>query len=60
VKLAKISKRAQRDLDKIREHIRRDDPDAAERVRLALLETADLLAANVAAGQKILNAAPRH
>ena len=58
--LARISKRAQQDLRQIREYIALDDPEAAERVEKALLDTADLLAQNIEIGRRIPNAAPRH
>jgi len=60
VTLARISKRAQQDLRQIREYIALDDPEAAERVEKALLDTADLLAQNIEIGRRIPNAAPRH
>ena len=60
MRLAHISKRAQRDLAQIRAYIATDDPEAAERVRRALLDTVDLLAQNTEAGKPILNATPRH
>ena len=60
MKLARLSKRAQRDLNKIRKYIAEDDPIAAERVRLAFLATADLIAENPELGIRILNAGPRH
>jgi toxin ParE1/3/4 len=57
---AKISRRAQRDLEEIRDHIATEDPEAAERVWQAFLDTADLLARNAEIGRHILNASPRH
>ena len=57
---ARISKRAQQDLERIRGHIAADNPAAAERVRDAFLDTADLLAENREIGAVILNASPRH
>ena len=60
MKPARISKWAQRDLEKIRDYIARDDPDAARRVWNACLDVADLLAENAEAGTKILNASHRH
>lgn len=60
MKFARLSKRAQRDLDLIHEYVSRDNPEAAEEVRLALLATADLLAQNVKAGTLIRNAPARH
>ncbi|MGH7971503.1 MAG: type II toxin-antitoxin system RelE/ParE family toxin, partial [Limisphaerales bacterium] len=55
-----LSKKAQHDLELIRDYISRDDPAAAQDVRLALLATADLLAQNVEAGTLVRNAPPRH
>ncbi len=60
MKFARLSKKAQRDLELIREYISRDNPEAAEGVRLALLATADLLAQNVEAGTLVRNAPARH
>jgi toxin ParE1/3/4 len=57
---AKISRRAERDLEEIRDYIATDNPEAAERVWQAFLDTADLLARNVDIGRHILNASPRH
>jgi toxin ParE1/3/4 len=57
---AKISRRAERDLEEIRDYIATDNPEAAERVWQAFLDTADLLARNVGIGRHILNASPRH
>jgi plasmid stabilization system protein ParE len=60
VKFARLSKRAQQDLELIREYISRENPQAAEAVRFVLLATADLLAQNVEAGTLVRNAPPRH
>lgn len=57
---AKISRRAQRDLEEIREYIATENPEAAEHVWQAFLDTADLLARNVGIGRHILDASPRH
>lgn len=57
---ARISKRAERDLTGIENYIAANNPQAAERVRQALLDTADLLANNSDIGSNILNASPRH
>ena len=57
---ARISKRAERDLEQIRNYIAADNPGAAESVRQAFLDTADLLAQNSEIGTRTLNAAPRH
>ena len=58
--LARISKRAQRDLEDIRDFIATGNPEAADRVWHALLDTADLLARNPELGRLIVNASPRH
>jgi plasmid stabilization system protein ParE len=60
VRPAKVSKRARRDLEKIRDHIAADNVEAAARVWEAFLDTADLLADNFEAGIRIINAPPRH
>jgi len=57
---ARLSPRAERDLEGIREHIAADNLDAAERVRLTILDTADLLAANPAIGRRIRKAKVHH
>ena len=57
---ASFSPRAARDLDEIYDHIAADDPEAAERVRLSILNTADLLALNPELGLRIRKAAERH
>ena len=57
---ARVSKRAQRDLERIRDYIAADDPEAAERVWLAILGIIDLLAQNRELGRPILRAGPRH
>lgn len=57
---AKISRRAQRDLQEIRDYIAIENPEAAERVWHAFLDTADLLASNAQIGRLIVNASPRH
>jgi plasmid stabilization system protein ParE len=60
VKPAKVSRKARLDLEKIRDTIAKDNPEAAARVWNAFLDTADLLADNVEAGVKIINAPTRH
>ena len=57
---ARFSPKAVRDLDQHRRHIARDNPEAAARVREAILNTADFLAQNREFGPRIRNAAPRH
>jgi plasmid stabilization system protein ParE len=56
---ALVSKRAQRDLERIKEYIAKADPEAAETVRSAILDIADLLAQTVEAGSPIINAPER-
>ena len=60
MKPAKLSKRAQRDLEHIQGYISADNPEAAERVRKTLLDTADLLADHPEAGHRVVGAGPRH
>jgi plasmid stabilization system protein ParE len=60
VKPAKISRKARADLERIRDRIAQSDPAAAERVWVAVLDIADLLAENVEAGRRITNANVRH
>ena len=57
---AKLSPRAERDLDGVCDHIAADNPDAGRKFRQTILDTADFLALNSAAGQRILKAQPRH
>jgi len=57
---ARFSPQAERDLTGICEYIAADNPDAAERVRRTLLNTADLLAQHPGLGRTIRKAAPRH
>jgi plasmid stabilization system protein ParE len=57
---AKLSPKAERDLEEHCRKIAADNPDAAERVRLTILNTADLLARNPGLGCVIRNVAPRH
>jgi toxin ParE1/3/4 len=56
---ARISRRAERDLEEIRDYIATENPEAAKRVWQAFLDTADFLARNVEIGRHILNAGPR-
>jgi plasmid stabilization system protein ParE len=60
VKLARLSPRAERDLDSIYDFIATDNPDAAARVRATILNTADFLVRNPELGRLIRNASPRH
>jgi len=60
VKPARISRKARQDLESIRDHIAKDNPDAADRVWNAFLDTADLLAENSETGNKIINAPARY
>jgi len=55
VKPAKVSKKARQDLERIRDHIAKDNPEAAAQVWDAFLNTADLLADNFEVGVKIVN-----
>ena len=57
---ARFSPRAARDLDEISGHIAADNPEAAERVRRIILNTADLLAQHPELGRRIRKAAARH
>ena len=57
---ARFSPKAARDLDEISGHIAADNPEAAERVRLPLLNTADFLAQHPELGRRIRKAAARH
>ena len=57
---ARFSPKAARDLDEIFGHIAADNPEAAERVRLTLLNTADFLAQHPELGRRIRKAAARH
>ena len=57
---ARLSPKAGRALDEHCGHIAADNPDAAERVRQTILNTADLLARHPELGRRVLNATPRH
>lgn len=57
---AKFSPKAERDLENIFQFISSDNLDAAQRVRNAVLDVADLLAQFPELGRKIHNASPRH
>ena len=57
---ARFSPKAGRDLDGHCGFIAGDNPEAAERVRQTILNTADLLAQHRELGPRIRNAAPRH
>ncbi len=56
---ARFSPKAARDLDEISGHIAADNPEAAERVRLTILNTADFLAQHPELGRRIRKAAAR-
>jgi len=60
VKPARISKKTRQDLEKIRDYIAKDDPNAAARVWDTFLDAADLLADHFEVGSTIVNAAPKH
>jgi toxin ParE1/3/4 len=57
---ARFSPRAARDLDEISGYIAADNPEAAERVRRVILNTADLLAQHPELGRRTRKAAARH
>jgi plasmid stabilization system protein ParE len=57
---ARLSPVAVRDLDEHCAYIRKDNPDAAQRVRETILNTADLLAQHPDWGRIIHKASPRH
>ena len=57
---ARFSPKAARDLDEISGRIAADNPEAAERVRRLLLNTADFLAQHSELGRRIRKAAARH
>src|ERR1041384_7770505 len=57
---ARLSPKAQRDLDSHCSHIASDNPEAAQRVRQTILNTADFLAQYPELGPRIRRAAPRH
>jgi toxin ParE1/3/4 len=57
---ARFSPRAARDLDEISGYIAADNPEAAERVRRIILNTADLLALHPELGRRIRKAQARH
>jgi plasmid stabilization system protein ParE len=57
---AKLSPGAERDLDGVCDHIAADNLDVGRKVRQTILDTADFLALNSAAGRRILKAQPRH
>jgi plasmid stabilization system protein ParE len=57
---ARFSPKAARDLDEISGYIATDNPEAAERVRQIILNTADFLAQHPELGRRIRKAAVRH
>ena len=57
---ARFSPKAGRDLDGVFQHIAADNPEAAERVRQTILNTADFLSQHRELGRRIRKAAPRH
>ena len=57
---ARFSPRAERDLDDHCGYISAENPEAAERVRRLVLNTADYLAQHPETGRRIHKAAPRH
>jgi plasmid stabilization system protein ParE len=50
---ARFSPKAARDLDEISGHIAADNPEAAQRVRRVILNTADFLAPHPEIGRRI-------
>ena len=57
---ARFSLKAERDLEDIFQYIASDNPNAAERVRQTILNTADFLAQHPELGRHIRKASPRH
>jgi toxin ParE1/3/4 len=57
---ARFSPKAGQDLDDIFRYIARDNPDAAQNVCQAILNTADFLAQHPEVGRRIRNASLRH
>ena len=57
---ARFSPKAERDLDGHSNYIAADNPEAANRVRQIILNTADLLAQHPEIGRRIRKPAPRH
>jgi len=57
---AKLSPKAEHDLDDACNYISSDNPEAAARVRHTILETADFLAEHHGIGRLIRDARPRH
>ena len=57
---ARLSPKTERDLDGHCKQIAAANPEAAQRVRRIILNTADLLAQHPELGPRIRNAAPRH
>jgi toxin ParE1/3/4 len=57
---ARFSPKAARDLNDISGYIAADNPEAAERVRRTILNTADLLAQHPEIGRRIRKAPARH
>lgn len=60
MKLARLSPRAEQDLESIHNFIASDNPEAAARVRATILNTADFFARNPELGRLIRNASSRH
>jgi plasmid stabilization system protein ParE len=57
---AKFSPKAAQDLNQLSGYIGADNPEAAERVRRMILNTADLLAGHPELGRRIRKAQARH
>ncbi len=60
MKLARLSPRAEEDLESIHDFIALENPEAADRVRTTILDRADFFARNPELGRLIRNASPRH
>jgi plasmid stabilization system protein ParE len=57
---ARFSPKAQKDLEEIVGYIAGNNPEAAERVRETILNTADFLAQHPELGRRVRAATPRH
>ena len=57
---ARLSPKAEADLEALFDHIATEDPQAALRVRNTILDTADLLAQHPGLGRRIRHASARH
>jgi len=57
---AKFSPKARQDVDEVSRYIAADNPEAADRVRQTILNTADFLAQHPELGRRIRNVTERH